>query len=59
MKQIVFLALPFLFIGCSNEKPTPYGHSNYMLVKSDSLHGKVGTEYFVYKNDPLRKLQID
>ena len=59
MKQIVFLTVTCLFIGCTNEKPDPYDHSNYTLVKTDSLHGHVGTEYFVFKTDPLRKLQID
>ena len=37
----------------------PYEQSNYILVKTDSFNGNIGTQYYVLKNDTSRKLQID
>ena len=59
MKSFFFLLLLLLLVGCGEQKKDPFDQSNYIVVKTDSFKGNVGTQYLVYKYDTLRKLQID
>ena len=59
MNRLFFLLLLLTSIGCGEKKKDPFNQSNYILVKTDSFKGNVGTQYLVYKYDTLRKLQID
>jgi antitoxin component YwqK of YwqJK toxin-antitoxin module len=59
MNRLFFLLLLLTSIGCGEKKKDPFNQSNYILVKTDSFKGSVGTQYLVYKYDTLRKLQID
>ena len=54
--------LLLFFLTCifsCNSKKDVYDEDDYILAKTDSLNGTVGTQWFVYKYDSLRLLQVD
>jgi len=57
MRQLLLFLALFVF-SCHSKKDV-FDEADYVLVKSDSLNGIVGTEWFVYKYDSLRMLQVD
>jgi len=57
MRILLLFFLPYL-ISCNSKKGV-YDEKDYLLAKTDSLNGIVGTQWFVYKYDSLRLLQVD
>jgi len=57
MRQLLLFLVLFVF-SCHSKKDV-FDEGDYVLAKSDSLNGIVGTEWFVYKYDSLRMLQVD
>ena len=57
MKWIFILV--FALWGCSPQKSNPFDESKYVLVRTDSFNGNIGTEYFVFKSDTSRKRQVN
>ena len=48
-----------MFLGCSRNHKNVYHEADYVLVKVDTFNGRTGTEYYNYKYDTSRKLQIN
>ncbi len=59
MRFSVFLLFTFIFLGCGKKSSDPYDPKNYILLKTDSFNNRIGMQYFVFKDDTSRKLQIN
>jgi len=53
------LSLIIILIGCRPNQRNVYDEADYALIKVDTFNGRVGTQYYLYKFDTSRKLQID
>ncbi len=53
------LFLIVILLGCSQSNRNVYKEADYTLVSVDSFNGRVGAEYYIYKYDTSRKLQIN
>jgi len=58
MKVIILLLFVIFLISCKSKRLDPYNQSNYVLVKTDSFNGNIGTQYYVFKDDSSRKFQV-
>ena len=54
-----FVFINAIFFGCSRNQKNVYNETDYALVKVDTFNGRTGSEYYNYKYDTSRKLQID
>ncbi len=45
--------------GCKQKVKNVYNEGDYILFNVDTFKGKVGTQFYVYKYDTARKLQVD